>query len=171
MPDWDAFAAWAARCSPPALPSAPFATAAPGRPAPIAVDPGLGVDADGLAALARDAAARAWAVLAEDAGTGLELSRDEDLARLSSCLLGGPLLPGLANAAGMTSTALASCGQAWRHAGADGLRVLTRCTSVKKFSSRRCTRRDRESQSSPISIGSKEEQIASFQMHVYKWYW
>ncbi len=125
VPARDAFAAWAALSAPPPLPSAPLPPARPGRPAAIAVDPGLGLDADGLAALARDAAARAWAVLAEDAGTGLKLSREEDLARRAARLLGGPLLPGLAKAAGMTSNALASWGQAWRHAGADGMRVLT----------------------------------------------
>jgi hypothetical protein len=83
------------------------------------------VDTAGLDALGRDAAARAWALLADDSATGLELSRDEDLARRAARLIGGPELPAVARAAGMSSTALASWGRAWRHAGPDGLRALT----------------------------------------------
>lgn len=122
----DVYGAWRALAAVPALPPTPLPPARPGRPTPLAAEPGPGsVVAAGLSALARDAAARAWAVLVHDADPGTDRPYDEDLARRAAAVTDPAVLPRMARAAGISSVALTGLAQAWRHAGADGLRVLT----------------------------------------------
>lgn len=120
-----AYAAWAARPRATSLPAAPLPPPRPGVPAAVGIDAGADVDVEGLAALAADAAARAWALATTDADSGLDLSVDEDLARRAADVLGTQQLPDLARNAKVSSRELAGRALAWRHAGPDGVRVLT----------------------------------------------
>ncbi|MFI5706198.1 SWIM zinc finger family protein [Kribbella sp. NPDC051620] len=84
-----------------------------------------GVDGKDLVALATDAARRAWELAAGDGDGGLSLTRDQDLARRASGLLGTPALADLAHRAGLTARQLTSWAVAWREGGAGGLAVAT----------------------------------------------
>lgn len=120
------------------LPLLPPPLAAPLDPAPWPVEPpaGTGLDGDHLRALARDAAARAWAVLAEGEATMLQLRERHDLARRAAAALGagggvgagtrggGGGIEALAVASGLKPRALARMGIAWREAGAGGVDLL-----------------------------------------------
>ncbi len=116
--------AW--RRSPGPLPAEPHPHAGPGRPAPWPVDPpeGVGITAEGLLAVARDAIARAWDMTRGDDGSGLSLSQESDLARRAAGALGSPDWAGLAGRADLSATELARRAVAWRQGGAPGLAVL-----------------------------------------------
>ena len=110
-----------------ALPAVPPAPTAPGRPAPWHADPPEDVPftAAGLRALVDDAARRATALAAGTGRCGLDLDGDQDLARRADAVLDSGGISELARRAGVTPAALVATALAWRHAGAEGLRVLT----------------------------------------------
>ncbi|MPZ60346.1 MAG: hypothetical protein GEU93_03425 [Propionibacteriales bacterium] len=122
LPARAAYAAEAAE-----LPVPPMPPARPGRPmlADLAPPPSAGVDGEGLAVLATDAAVRAWKLATGDGDGDLTLPVEADVARRAAALLGQPALYDLASRAGMSSRQLTSHALAWRHAGTDGLRILT----------------------------------------------
>jgi len=109
-----------------ALPAVPPAPATPGRPAPWHADPpeAAPFTADGLRALVDDAARRAAALAAGTGRSGLDLDADADLARRAEGVLDAGGIADLARRSGVLPTALVASALAWRHAGADGLRVL-----------------------------------------------
>ena len=109
-----------------ALPVVPPAPAQPGRPAPWHADPPAAAPftADGLRVLVDDAARRAAALAAGTGSSGLGLDPGEDLARRADSVLESGGIADLARRAGVSPTALVAIALAWRHAGADGLRVL-----------------------------------------------
>ena len=134
------YAAWSSTApgARPALPPLPLPPDAPGRPAPLPVDPPLDTVAAGdLYVLAADATARAWALLS-GGDAGLDLSEAEDLARRAAAALGprtggvasassgsaSPSVEDLARAAGVPGRRLLSDALAWRHGGAAGLAAL-----------------------------------------------
>lgn len=117
--------AWATEPGP--LPHRPELPAAPGHPAAWPADPPADAPftADGLQRLAADAAARAWAQLAEGAPSGLLLGPSADLARRAAALVAADEpLTDLARAAGETTLVLANRAAAWRHAGEEGLAAV-----------------------------------------------
>jgi uncharacterized Zn finger protein len=108
----------------PELPRPPLPPSRPGVPAAVlALDPPAGIDPNGLAALASDAARRAWELASGDGDGGLGLSRDEDLSRHAARSLGTPELAQLAHLAGMSARTLTTWAIAWREGGAAGLAV------------------------------------------------
>jgi hypothetical protein len=113
-----------ARTDRPEIPRAPLPAAKPGVPAVVlALDPPAEIDAHGLIALATDATRRAWELAAGDGDGGLTLSRDEDLARHASRVLGTTDLADLAHRAGIAARTLTTWAIAWREAGAAGLAI------------------------------------------------
>ena len=115
------------------LPPAPTPADAPGRPLPPTIDPppsAVAVDNLGLAALGTDAARRAHIRLTTGTGSGLDLDRRNDLARLAAAATalpggaGSPDVRALARRAGMSGTELTRLALAWRHGAADGVTVL-----------------------------------------------
>ena len=114
-----------ANVSPDSWPESTTPPAAPSDPAPWPTDPpaGSGLDAAQLRQLAGDAAARAWAVLAEDAPSMLGLRETHDLARRAAAVLGSAQFEELADRAGMKARALARLAIAWREAGPGGVDV------------------------------------------------
>jgi uncharacterized Zn finger protein len=120
--------AWARAPAPPGgLPAPPRR---PGRPV-LLLGPapaGAEVDADALAALAGDAARRAWALAAGERDTGLDLDPVEDQARWAAALLeGAPAavdLDELARRSGLTPRELFLHVLAWRAGGRAGLGAL-----------------------------------------------
>ncbi len=108
------------------LPRLPAPTGAPGRPAPWPTDPpeDSGFDAAGLIALADDAARRAWLVRRGEAGSGLGLAEDAELARRGAAALGTPRWGGLATRSGLRAATPAGRALAWRRGGAEGLGPL-----------------------------------------------
>jgi uncharacterized Zn finger protein len=84
-----------------------------------------GVDGKDLVALATDAARRAWELAAGDGDGGLNLTREQDLARRAAGLFGTPGLADLAHRAGLTARQLTSWAVAWREGGAGGLAAAT----------------------------------------------
>lgn len=113
-----------ARTGRPGIPRAPLPPAKPGVPAVVlALDPPAEIDAHGLIALATDATRRAWELAAGDGDGGLMLSRDEDLARHASRVLGTIDLADLAHRARIPARTLTTWAIAWREAGAAGLAV------------------------------------------------
>lgn len=108
------------------LPTVPLPPAGAGRPAPWHADPPEAVPftAEGLRALVDDAARRATALAAGTGRSGLDLDVDEDLARRADAVLDSGGIADLARRAGRQPGALVAVALAWRHAGADGLRVL-----------------------------------------------
>lgn len=118
--DVDAAAAFAATPAP--LPDLPLPPARPGRVAPL---PGsTGAIAADLAALAADGAQRAWELLTGTGGGGLDLTREEDLARRAVALLGTPRLDRLAKRAGLPPRHLARRAGAWARGGREALALL-----------------------------------------------
>ena len=108
------------------LPPPPPPPARPGLAASLAVDPpeGARVAAGDLAALAADAARRAWELAHGSGDGGLGLSADADLARLAAARLGGSGFDDLAARAGTRPRALMRAALAWHHGGASALEVL-----------------------------------------------
>lgn len=102
----------------------------PGRPA-LLLDPapeGSGVDAANLAALAADAARRAWELATGAGETGLELSREEDGARWAAGMIEGARSPvgfdEMARRTGLGRRELFLSALAWRAGGRGGLDTL-----------------------------------------------
>ncbi|MDY7103708.1 MAG: SWIM zinc finger family protein [Actinomycetota bacterium] len=109
-----------------ALPEVPHVRSAPSRPAAWPSDPpgDAPFTAAGLESLAADAAARAWAAMADGAPLLPGLSVDEDLARRAADAHGSDDVTVLARRAATTPRALARRSAAWRVAGAAGLVVV-----------------------------------------------
>jgi hypothetical protein len=104
-----------------------------GEPVPLAVDPpgGSAVTRHDLAALAADAAQRAWELSRGDSDGGLSLGIEADLARRAAKLLGAgggwgasPSVDALARRAGLPAARLQRLAGAWQRAGVDGVSVL-----------------------------------------------
>ena len=109
------------------LPAPPLPPPRPGQPAVLPVDPspGAGLRPEGLAALAADAAARAFQLATGSGDGGLSLDLEADLARRAAGLLGtGRGLAELAAAAGMPSRELLGWAVTWQRAGRGGLDAL-----------------------------------------------
>jgi hypothetical protein len=107
------------------LPDLPLPPPRPGRPAPVVGDPPHGtVTAADLAALAADAAQRAWELVTGAGDGGLVLSVDEDLVRRVVGLLGTPRLDALAKRANGPARVLSRRARAWALGGAGALAVL-----------------------------------------------
>ncbi len=148
-PGMSARLAWGRQVT--AIPSLPAPPRRAGRPTVLATDPpeGSGIDPQALGVLATDAARRAWelvtgrqpettspsgsaerAVNGLSAASALDLSADEDCARLAAAALGeegaaaGFELDVLARRAGIRTTELLRRGLAWRTGGREGLFVL-----------------------------------------------
>ncbi|MET8173195.1 SWF or SNF family helicase [Streptomyces clavifer] len=125
--------AFAARDILPPLPAPPPLPAEPGPPASLHVEtePGADVDPAALEFLAADAAARAFALLADAVTDGherrppaAELSPDQDAVRLAAAARPGTLITArLATASGRQPAGLDAAVRAWRHGGAAGLAV------------------------------------------------
>ncbi len=117
--------AWA---RPPGGELPPLAAARPraGAPAPWPVDPptDAGFTADGLRALAADAAQRAWKMTRGDAGSGLDLDDREDCARRAAAALHTDRWGALVARSGRSSAELVREALAWVHGGAAGVAVL-----------------------------------------------
>lgn len=98
----------------------------PGHPTVLAVDPpaGSGVTTNDLAALASDAARRAWELCTGDGDGGLGLSVEADLARRAASLLGRPDFAALAGRSGVRAPELVRLASAWRAGGVAGVEVL-----------------------------------------------
>jgi uncharacterized Zn finger protein len=90
----------------------------PGHPAPLAGEPPArsGVQRDDLAALAADAAARAWAMLRGEGDGALGLSEDADIARRAAPL-SGVARSLLAARTGLPMRAVVRAGNAWQDGG------------------------------------------------------
>ncbi|MGC8472818.1 MAG: SWIM zinc finger family protein, partial [Candidatus Dormibacteria bacterium] len=116
------------RASRPPLPRPLPPPERPGRPAPLAVpyDEEL---AEELAELAEDAARRAFELSWGLSTGGLDLSREEDLARRAAALLDTPGLDRLARRAGVRPRLLLSRAMAWRAGGRGAFRVLEGVTA------------------------------------------
>lgn len=117
--------AWARTPEP--IPRNRLVPAAPGAVAPWASDPPKDAPftAAGLAELAADAAARAWAQLAEGATSALDLDAEADLARRAATRLDHlDELLALAKRSGVGNGQLVHHALAWRSAGADGLTAI-----------------------------------------------
>jgi uncharacterized Zn finger protein len=112
-------AAFARRAS--SVPAVPKAPENPGQPSVLPVDPPVstGLRSEVLAALAADAAVRAWGLLVGE-GEEDELSFEEDVVRRAASLPEGQVAE-LAMAAGMPVRELAGSAVAWREAGRGGL--------------------------------------------------
>lgn len=102
----------------------------PGRPV-LVLDPapdGSGVDAGGLAALAADAARRAWELARGGSDSGLELSSEEDAARWAAGMIEGIPSPvgfdELARRTGLARGELFLRALAWKSGGRGGLAAL-----------------------------------------------
>jgi hypothetical protein len=113
------------------MPTVPPARPRPGRPPALPVE--APADApftpEGITALARDAAERAWLALTGEPALHLDLAADDDVARRAARLLQpdpttAGQLPQLAARTGSTPRALARRAIAWRVAGPAGLAVL-----------------------------------------------
>jgi len=122
--------AW--RRTPAAAPALPLPPEHPGRPSILLTDssPDAALDVGALRSLAIDAAARALELALGGAASGLELTRDEDLARRAAALVGpvqhrvGPDLETLARRAGVAPRTLLRRALAWRAGGTAALETL-----------------------------------------------
>ena len=111
------------------MPAVPAPPRRPGDPVPLAVDPppDAGIVARDLAALAGDAARRAWELCVGDGDGGLGLDPGLDLVRRAAASWPGAARPSLdqvAARAGMPPRELARRAAAWRLGGADAVAVL-----------------------------------------------
>lgn len=102
----------------------------PGRPV-LLLDPapdGSGLDAGALAALATDAARRAWRLATGGEGSGLELTLEEDCARWAAAAIEGAPVPvdldEMARRIGIERRTLFLRALAWRSGGRGGLASL-----------------------------------------------
>ena len=115
-----------------AAPALPLPPEHPGRPSILLADssPDAALDAAALRSLAVDAAARALELALGGASSGLELTRDEDLARRAATLVGpdqhrvGLDLETLAHRAGVAPRTLLRRALAWRAGGTAALETL-----------------------------------------------
>ncbi|MHB1210001.1 MAG: SWIM zinc finger family protein [Acidimicrobiales bacterium] len=115
-----------------AAPALPLPPEYPGRPSILLTDSSsdAALDVGALRSLAIDAAARALELALGGASSGLELTRDEDLARRAAALVGpnqhhvGPDLEALARRAGVAPRTLLRRALAWRAGGPAGLETL-----------------------------------------------
>jgi uncharacterized Zn finger protein len=117
--------AWAR--TPEALPERRDLPSAPGAPASWPADPPRDAPftAAGLTELAADAAARAWAQLADGTPSHLDLDADADLARRAAARLGRvDALLELSRRTGVSPASLTHQAQAWRSAGTEGLAAI-----------------------------------------------
>ncbi len=120
------------RRTPTALPELPLPPERPGRPSIPLADTATHdvLDVEALRVLASDAAARALELALGATSSGLELTREQDLARWAANLLGpdrhrvGPDVGVLARRAGVTSRTLVRQALAWRAGGAAALMTL-----------------------------------------------
>ncbi len=96
-----------------------------GPPAALGLDPpeSSGLNRIDLGALASDAAQRALAVLADDASSGLELTRTQDLARRAADAIAASAFDDLARRSGTPAPTLLAHAVGWRHGGAEGVDV------------------------------------------------
>ncbi|MGF1599866.1 MAG: SWIM zinc finger family protein [Acidimicrobiales bacterium] len=112
------------------LPEVPSPRLHPGRPAPMVGDPPPAAPfaADGLEALATDAATRAWSALTGDADLHLGLSPNHDLARRAAVGLratgSADELARLSRLTGVTPRSMARRAIAWQLAGSSGVNAL-----------------------------------------------
>lgn len=119
------------------LPPLPPLPERAGHPSVLATDPpfGVAIEVEALRALAEDAAERALSLARGGGSDGLDLSRDEDLARRAAKLLAHEAAPSapptgpsslteLARRAGIPPRELLRRGLAYREWGREGLRVL-----------------------------------------------
>ncbi|MEJ7765555.1 MAG: SWIM zinc finger family protein [Acidimicrobiales bacterium] len=109
-----------------ALPRPPLPPAAPGHPAPLAVDPpeGSGLSSADLLALAADASERAWQLATGAGDGGLGLSEEADLARRAAAALGTPRFTQLAARSRVAERQLVRLATAWASGGEGALEVL-----------------------------------------------
>jgi hypothetical protein len=109
---------------PAVLPVVPLPPRQPGDPAPLAVDPpaGSGLRSEDLAALAADAARRAWELSLGEGDGGLQLDPSLDLVRRVAT--GAPRFEEVAARAGLRPLELGRLADAWRIGGADAVSVL-----------------------------------------------
>ena len=114
-------AAQAFRREPVPLEQSPSISNRPGEFVPLAVFPGAdaGIDTDELADLARDAAERAWSMLAGGTESGLELSVGADVVRRATR---GDVNQ-IAAATGLAVDELGAAVAAWRIGGLAGFKV------------------------------------------------
>jgi uncharacterized Zn finger protein len=106
------------------LPAPPLPPQRPGQPAVLPVDPppDAGLRPEELAALAADAAVRAFQLATGPGDGGLSLDLEADLARRAAGFLGtGRGLAALAASAGMPSRELLRWAATWQQAGRGGL--------------------------------------------------
>jgi len=106
------------------LPAPPLPPQRPGQPAVLPVDPppDAGLRPEELAALAADAAVRAFQLATGSGDGGLSLDLEADLARRAAGFLGtGRGLAALAASAGMPSRELLAWAATWQQAGRGGL--------------------------------------------------
>ncbi len=122
--------AW--RRAPAALPELPLPPERPGRTSIPLSDASTHdvIEIDALRVVASDAAARALELALGGSSSGLELTREEDLARWAAGLVGpdrhrvGPEIDGLARRAGIAPRTLLRWALAWRAGGVAALATL-----------------------------------------------
>ncbi len=114
-------AAQAFRREPVPLDRSPAVPARPGAMAALAVSPGAdsGIDIEELNALVRDAAERAWSMLAGGADSGLALSVGADVVRRA---IGGDI-DKIAAKTGVSPSELGAAVEAWKVGGVAGFRA------------------------------------------------
>jgi len=114
-------AAQAFRREPAPLQQSPALPGRPGRLVPLAVAPSAdsGIDTDDLAALVRDAAERAWSMLAGGTDSFLDLSVGADVVRRAAT---GDIAD-IAEATGVVEHELAAATVAWRIGGLAGFKA------------------------------------------------
>lgn len=108
------------------LNQAPSLVSRPGAMPPLAVMPGAdsGIEVDELASLVRDAAERAWSMLAGGASSGLELSIGADVVRRAASADANEL-ESIAAATGLSDNELHAAVVAWRIGGLAGFTAHT----------------------------------------------
>jgi uncharacterized Zn finger protein len=109
------------------LPAVPPPARRSARPAPWPVDPPprSGIDGTGLTTLASDAAERAWLMITDDGGPGLDLDETADRARRAEAALGTSRWQALLTRFGVSSRELVREALGWRFGGADGVKAIT----------------------------------------------
>lgn len=122
------YAAWRDRCGDGdvALPRPPLPPSEPGSPTRLVADapPTAVTNGRELAALAADAARRAWELATGRGDGGLGLDENADLARRAEAALDTPELRSMAERSGRSERQLERLAHAWGHGDADALTVL-----------------------------------------------
>jgi hypothetical protein len=108
------------------LPAVPPSARRSARPAPWPVDPppGSGIDGTELTTLASDAVERAWLMITNDGGSGLNLNEAADRARRAEAALGTSRWQALLTRFGVSSRELVREALGWRFGGADGVKAI-----------------------------------------------